>query len=134
MPNGFHGSGAQWQRLESPLQTLDGELESFGKRYGIPLSSNRRNWPDRSLTWGDPVRRLIQIYLADEAELTYHFWICASEDRGRKRYWRQQLLKERVPIADIAAELPELLERARTLLESWQSDSLELATTLSSPG
>jgi hypothetical protein len=131
MPNGFHGSKAQWERIESPLRALDGELDAFSARYGIPLSRNQRNWPDRSLTWGEPVRRLIQIYLADEEQLTYNVWLCASEDRGNKRYWKRQFLKEKVPASEIADCLKELLERGRALLETWDSDTLEFATTIS---
>ncbi len=131
MPNGFHGSEAHWERIESPLRALDVGLESFSERSGIPLSRNDRNWPDRSLAWGDPIRRLIQIYLADEERLTYNFWLCAWEDRGGKRYSKRQLLKEKVPASEIAAELDDLLASGRTLLESWNSDALEFATTLS---
>lgn len=130
MPNGFHGSKAEWERVEAPLRALDRDLEVFSKRHGIPLSRNGRNWPDRSLVWGSPVRRLIQIFLADEKDMTYNVWICASEDRDNKRYWRQQLLKSGVAVTEIAAELADLLERGRTLLESWDSDSLEFATTV----
>ena len=131
MPNGFHGSKAQWERIESPLRVLDEGLESFSKQYGIPVSRNARNWPDRSLVWGEPIRRLIQIYLADEEHLTYDFWLCASEDRGNKRYWKRQFLKEKASASEIADKLGDLLERGRTLLESWDGDALEFATTLS---
>jgi len=132
MPNGFHGSDAEWQRIESPLQALDAELEAFSERYGIPLSRNGRNWPDRSLEWGSSIRRLIQIYLADEEQLTYNFWLCASEDRGNKRYWKKKFLMEGVSTSDISKELEKLLEEGRTLLESWGSDTLEFAVTLRS--
>lgn len=131
MPNGFHGSKAQWERIESPLRVLDEGLESFSKQYGIRVTRNTRNWPDRSLIWGEPIRRLIQIYLADEEHLTYHFWLCASEDRGDKRYWKHQFLKEEASASEISGELGNLLERGRTLLESWDGDALDFATTLS---
>jgi hypothetical protein len=131
MANGFHGPQSQWDKLEIPLRALDGELRAFAERYGIALSSNSRNWPDRSIVWGSPIRRLIQIYLADEERVTYSVWVCASEDRGDKRYWRRELLKEAVSIGEIAAELPELLERSRSLLERWTSETLEFATALS---
>jgi hypothetical protein len=131
MPNGFHGAQAQWETLEMPLRALDGELRAFAERYGLALSSNSRNWPDRSIVWGDSIRRLIQIYLADDKWLTYSCWVCASEDRDSKRYWRREFLKEAVPIEDIAADLPAQLEHGRELLEDWTSETLEFATTLS---
>jgi hypothetical protein len=132
MANGFHGSKAQWERIESPLRAFDAELDSFSTRFGIPLSRNGKNWPDRSFVWGEPIRRLIQIYLADEERLTYNFWICASEDRGSKRYWKREFLKEKVPAPEMLVELPELLERGRALLERWDGDLLEFGTTISS--
>ena len=131
MGNGFYGSKAEWDAVEKPLQSLDGDLQSFAERFGVSLSRNSRGWPDRSIIWGEPVRRLIQIYLVDEKRATYSFWLCASEDRGGERYWRQEFLKEAVPIQEIAADLPALLERGRSLLESWPSETLEFATTLS---
>ena len=131
MPNGFHDSRARWEALEKPLQALDGELQAFAERHGISLTSNSRGWPDRSMVWGDSVRRLIQIYLADEKHATYSFWLCASEDRGSERYLRREFLREAVPIGEIAADLPALLEQGRSLLESWTSEKLEFATKLS---
>lgn len=131
MPNGLHGSKAQWEALEMSLQALDGDLRAFAERYEVSLSSNTRNWPDRSIVWGDSIRRLIQIYLVDEERVTYSFWLCASEDRGNKRYLRSAFLREAVPIGEIAVDLPELLERGRSSLESWTSETLEFATTLS---
>jgi hypothetical protein len=131
MPNGFHGPQAQWEKLESPLRTLDGELRAFAELHGLALSSNNKGWPDRSIVWGSPIRRLIQIYLADDQRVTYSFWLCASEDRGDSRYWRRELLKDSVLIGEIAKDLPALLEHGREMLEGWTSETLEFATTLS---
>jgi hypothetical protein len=131
MANGFHGPQSQWETLEMPLRALDVELQAYAERNGVALTTNSRNWPDRSLVWGHSIRRLIQIYLADESRLTYSFWLCASEDRGNKRYWKKQFLREAVPIGEIAADLPNLLEQGRSLLEGWTSETLEFATTLS---
>ena len=133
MPNGFHGPQVQWETLEMPLRALDGELRAFAERNGLALSSNSRNWPDRSIVWGDSIRRLIQIYLADDERLTYSFWLCASEDRDSKRYWRREVLKEAVPIGEIAADLSAQLEHGRKLLEGWKTETFEFATTLSPP-
>jgi len=133
MPNGFHGDQATWETLEMPLRALDGELRAFAERYGVSLSSNSRNWPDRSIVWGSSIRRLIQIYLADKKRAVYSFWICASEDRGSERYWRREFLREAVPIKEIVDHLPKLLEHGRSLLEGWTSETLEFATTLSPP-
>jgi hypothetical protein len=133
MPNGFHGPRVHWEALEMPLRALDDELRAFAERYGLALSSNSRIWPDRSIVWGGAVRRLIQIYLADQERVTYSVWLCASEDRGSKRYLRREFLKESVPIGEIAENLPAMLEHGRVLLEGWTSESLEFDTTLGSP-
>jgi hypothetical protein len=130
MANGFDGSRAQWERLEFPLRALDADLQAFADHHKIALSSNSRNWPDRAMTWGDTVHRLIQVYLVDHEHASFTFLLCAWEDRGRERYLRKEFLKEAVPIEEIAGDLPELLERGRLLLESWTSDTLEFATKL----
>lgn len=114
-----------------PLRALDVELRAYAERHGATLTTNSRNWPERSITWENSIRRLMQIYLVDESGLTYSFWLCASEDRGSERYWRKQFLREAVPIAEIAADLRDLLEQGRSLLEGWTSETLEFATTLS---
>jgi hypothetical protein len=131
MPNDFHGPTSQWEALEMPLRALDVELRAFAQRNGAAFTTNSRNWPDRSIIWGNSIRRLVQIYLADESRPTYSLWLCASEDRGGKRYWKEQFLREAVPIAEIAADLPDLLEQGRSLLEAWTSGTLEFATALS---
>src|SRR4051794_22463718 len=101
MPSEFHGSKARWDALEGPLRVLDEALRTFAERHGITVSSNSRDWPDRSIVWGLSIRRLMQIYLVDEERVTYSFWICASEDRGMERYLRKELLKEAVTIAEM---------------------------------
>ena len=73
MANGFYGDKAEWERIEGPLRSLDATLQAFASRYNIKLTRNDRHWPDRSLEWGDPIRRLLQIYyLADTAEPLYN--------------------------------------------------------------
>jgi hypothetical protein len=71
--------------------------------------------------------------LASEQDLTYNVWICSWEDRGGKRFWKHELLKSAVPVTEIAAELADLLERGHALLERWDRDSLEFATTVDRP-
>jgi hypothetical protein len=133
MANGFHGTKEKWEALEAPLRSLDGELRAFADRYQGALSTNGRGWPERSIVWDGPIRRLMQIYVADEERAEYSFWICASEDRGSERYWRQEYLWESAPLGEMAGRLSQLLEQGRSLLEGWTSEDLEFATTLGSP-
>ena len=128
MPNGFYGSSEDWDRIEAPLRLLDPVLQDFASEHGMSLGSNHHNWPERSLQWGAPVSRLVQLYLEDENHVTWNLWLCASEDRHSGRYWRSEFLRKAVPIEEISGNLAALLEEARNTVESWSSQDLELAT------
>ena len=65
MPNGFQDSELEWQRIEAPLLRVDPILDAFASAHGLGISKNYHNHPERSLTWGTDLRRLIQLYLAD---------------------------------------------------------------------
>jgi hypothetical protein len=69
MPNGFHGSEQEWQRIEAPLKMLDSELQDYTRRYGMSFSHNYHDWPERSLVWGAPIRKLMQIYLEEGGDI-----------------------------------------------------------------
>ena len=125
MPNGFHGTAEEWERIEAPLKRLDDTLADYAKRHGLALSRNYHNWPERSLRWGAAIERFVQIYLANEKQLTFNLWLCAFEDRGSKRYWKQRVVKECVPIDEIEKNLEPLLDAARTEVDAWSSDELE---------
>lgn len=130
MPNGFYGSRGSWERIESPLRPLDPILEAFARQHGMSLGRNHHDWPERSLRWGQPISRLIQIYLEDEDRLTWNVWLCASEDRSSGRYWRREFLCQAVPIEEISRNLPGLLRQAREIVEQWSAQDLEFATEL----
>jgi len=131
MPNGFHGTDEAWSRLEAPLLRLDSPLEAFAREHGLSLGRNYHNWPERSLKWGAPINRLIQVYLDDEQTLTWNVWLCASEDRGAARYWRRAFLRQGVPIEEIERDLPVLLGEALARVNSWSPEHFEFATSLS---
>jgi hypothetical protein len=127
-PNGHPRSKAEWERLERSLVELDATIGAFAKKYGLSCSANYHGWPERSLVWGTEVRRLIQIYLEGEARLTFRVWLCASEDRGRKRYWKQENLREGLTAEQLKTELLDLLEIGYQKVNSWPRSSLEYAT------
>ena len=124
---GYWQSKEDWLRAESPLLALDDELTAFAAEHSLRLTKNHKEWPERSLEWGGNIRRLIQVYLADEKTLTFHLWLCASQDRQDGRYWKQALLVEAKPVSNFQESFPELLRVARAELESWSQDVLELA-------
>ena len=124
MANGFYGSKSEWARITVPLERLDSELERFARAKALTLGKNTKNWPDREFRWEDTLRRLIQIYLADQEQLTWTMWICASEDRSSKRFWQKQTLIEAVSIEDLEAQLPDLLESAWEAVRRWAASDL----------
>jgi len=124
MPNGFHGKKSEWKRLTAPLKTIDKGLKRFASEHGLDLLRDTKNWPERSFRWGSPTERLIQIYLADESELTWTLWICASEDRADGRYWKREFLKKEVLIEELADNLPDLLNEAHSRVKAWTASDL----------
>ena len=125
MPNGFHGSQDEWKHMEAPLLEIDHILTVFGKRYGMKLSKNYHDWPERSLVWGGDVRHLIQIYLENEKTMTWNVWLCASQDRATGRFWKNQFLRRAVPFQEIHNVLEQLLEEARNIVTAWSERYLE---------
>jgi len=126
MPNGFHGSKNEWERMEAPLLRIDHVLESFASSHELQLRRNYHNWPERSLMWNSSgVKKLIQIFLHDEQKLTFTVWICASEDRGAGRFWKQTKLRDAIALEEISAELGGLLCECKAILDGWKEADLE---------
>ena len=124
MANGFYGSKSEWERITVPLERLDLELERFARDKSLTLGKNTKNWPDREFRWEDSLRRFIQIYLADQEQLTWTVWICAYEDRASQRFLKKQTQLEAVPIEDLESQLSDLLESAWTTVTSWSASDL----------
>ena len=127
---GYWHSEADWRRVEAPLLELDNDLSAFALRYSICLTKNHKDWPERSLRWGKGIEFLIQVYLADEAALTFNVWLCASQDRNECRYWKREFLVEGMPVTDFRRSFASLLSAARVKVESWSEDQLEFVTRL----
>jgi hypothetical protein len=141
MPNGFYGPEKEWEELEAPLIEIDKELKDFAKSHSADISKNYHEWSERSLEWSNKlfgriqkkkIRKLIQIYPENKEKKTYNLWICASEDRDQKRYWKNEFLKKDVPFSEIRDELSKLLDTGYKKLESWKENELEFATNLKS--
>ena len=128
MPNGFHGSREEWERMESPLLEIDESLKDFAQAHTMELSLNYHAWPSRRLTWVKDIHRLIEISLEDEREMTFSFWICAWRDSHRKRYWKKAYLREGAPLPEIKKELKQLLDEGIETLESWHKKDLKSST------
>lgn len=130
MPNGHQGSKQEWERMEAPLLRFDPILDIFAKAHGLAISKNYHSWPERSLKWGQPVHRLIQLFLENEQKLTFTLWLCASEDRSTNRYWKNVYIFKDKPTEYFESCLSELLTQAYQLVGSWTSDNLVFATNL----
>lgn len=116
---GWYGTKEEWQRIEAPIRALDLELERFAGLHGLSITRNHKDWPDRSMVWDTDTRCLIQLYLSDAEALGINLWICASQDRGRDRYWKQEFLCKAADIGELAPQLPELLDTAKAKLDEW---------------
>jgi hypothetical protein len=133
MPNGFHGSRDEWERISSPLNEIDPVWEDFSRARSLERAKNDRNWPSRTMKWRNEIDRVIQLYLADEKAMTFSFEVHAFEDRAGKRYWRRKSLKECVPWAEIRGQIRELLEEGYRLVESWKRADLKYAGDVAQP-
>ena len=132
MPNGFHGNRKEWEEMEAPLMEIDTVLRNYASQNNMQFSKNYHGIPERSLVWvKDGVRRLIQIFMSDDKKRTFNWWLCASEDRGKKRFWKNEFLKKEVNFDEIKNNLDNLLEEGYRLLESWQKNDLELGSEIS---
>jgi hypothetical protein len=129
---GWYGTKEEWERIESPLLEIDSIIDDFANELGLSIGKNHKDWPERSIEWGTDVRCLIQLYLADEKSLTFNLWLCASQDRGKERYWKQETPVKGKLVSDFRADLASLLREGRKKLVSWSEnkDQLEFATTL----
>lgn len=129
---GWYGTQEEWERIESPLLEIDPIIDDFANEIGLCISKNHKDWPERSIEWGKEVRCLIQLYLADEKSLTFNLWLCASQDRGDKRYWKQETPVKEKQVSDFEGNLASLLREGREKLLNWSenSEQLEFATTL----
>jgi hypothetical protein len=128
---GYWTSPEEWRRVESPLLALDGMLSDFADEFGVHVTKNHKDWPERSIAWGSAIPKLIQLYLANEKELTFNLWLCASQNRGLKRYWKQQFLVKEQPLSEFRDALPSLLRMGRERLNVLTERDLEFVTNLS---
>ena len=129
---GWYGTREEWDRLEAPLLELDPMISSFSDEHSLALSKNHKDWPGRSLKWGQSPSCLMQLYLADADTLVWHLWLCCSEDRGSERFWRQERIIDGEQIATFAPRILPVLREGYGRLEKWRAapDRLEFATTI----
>jgi len=131
MANGGYFDKEQWQKLEKPLLAIDSVINEFAAANDLEVVQNQKGWPERSIVWHkNDVRCLIQLYLASEKLLTFNLWLCASQDRSGKRFWKQENPVKNQPISEFSGQLAELLREGREKLLQWSNDPsvMEYAT------
>jgi len=127
MANGGYFNEQQWQKFEKPLLAVDSIINEFAESNGLEVTRNHKGWPERSMVWNNNnVHCLIQLYLASKDSLTFNLWLCASQDRGRERYWKQESPIKNRPIPEFSEQLFELLEEGREKLINWSNDPSEM--------
>ena len=128
----WHRTEQEWAHIEKPIKLLDHEIARFADKHGINISKNKKDWPERSLRWGNDIQCLIQVYLADQDTLTLNLWICASQDRGKQRYWKREFLIHEAQVSDVENSLFGVLELGKQRLDLWSAhpEELEFATEL----
>jgi len=134
--SGWYRTEEEWERIEKPLLEVDPIIDAFVKEYDLSVSRNQKDWPERSIAWGKEVRCLVQLYLADERSLTFNLWLCAFEDRGSKRYWKQETPIKQKQVAEFKDDLASQLRAGRKKLLDWSEnkDQLEFAAQLRKRG
>jgi hypothetical protein len=132
---GWYGTREEWDRVEKPLLEIDPVICKLAHAWGLRVLKNAKDWPSRSMQWGGDVRCLIQIWLANQDQLTWNIWICCSQDRDGERYWRTENLIEGKCLSDFKDGLSETLTAARERLIAWSErpEELTFATKLGDP-
>jgi hypothetical protein len=134
MPNGFHGTKEEWDKMEKDLLDSDNDLILFAKEKGMEISKNYHNWPSRALRWEkNDINKDIGISLVDSKSQTYNMGVGVFKDIDFKRYWKNKILKEKVSWQEIKNNLISLLEEGYKLAESWEEKDLEYSGEISRP-
>ena len=124
----YLANGIAWK---CPPPDAGSRNQQFGKKHNLSLSKNYCDWPERSLVLMEgTVSRLIQIYLASDNTLTPNVWLCVSEDRGNKRFWKKQFLRKDALAEEILTDIKSLLQEALNVAQSWKRYRPEIRTKL----
>jgi hypothetical protein len=124
MPNGFHGSKAEWEKLVAPLRELDESLDSFAAARGLRIDHNYHNTPNRMLRWSrDGIERVIQITLYGERQILLSLSAFSDESSTRRgKHWPPRL---NIPLSAFKQNLETFLTEAHDTLDVVTPDDLE---------
>jgi hypothetical protein len=124
MPNGFHGSKAEWEQQVAPLRELDEALDSFAAARGLRMDHNYHNLPNRMVRWArGGIERVIQITLYGDEQIL--FSLSAFSDEGGTRRGKRWPPRADIPLAEFKENLETLLVEAHQALDSVSTNDLE---------
>ena len=104
---------------------VDSIIDAFAEKRALACSADYyHDLPERSLVWGNGIRRLIRMSLECKGFLTFRMALCATQDRGSRRFCNQASLWVDLIPDQLKAELPGLLAMAYQRVDSWQEPSL----------
>jgi len=129
---GWYGTKKEWERIENPLLQVDSILDDFAQETGMSMTKNHKDWPERSFEWGSDTRCLIQLFLVDASDLIFNLWLCASQDRGRERFWKQDTPIKEQRVEQFRDSLAGELRKGHQRVVEWGNnpDNLEFVREL----
>lgn len=126
MPNGFHGTRTEWDRLEAQFRDWDWMLNDFAREHGLTLSKNEHGWPGRSLeAFESPLRRKIEVVVNADPVGTFDVWAYAWSDAGGQRRTKILPVRKSATAAEIGGSLPEVLNDAWQAARAFSERDLE---------
>jgi len=129
---GRHHTDEEWKRMEAELQLLEAGLERFALEHGAKLVIKAKDWPGRSLEWDGSVKSFLDMSVVNSTTLALYVSVYVYQDRGGKRYWKNEILLKDIQAAEIVNELPDILEAGKSKIDLWAArpEELEFATDL----
>ena len=125
MPNGFHGTKEEWDRLEAPLREVDEVIREFARVQDLDVDANYHNMPNRRLMWNKGgITCVIQVSVNDE-DMTIYVAYYAWQDRNNMRQGKELKQISGLILTDLKRDLPDLLKEGFSGLESLSEGELE---------
>jgi len=126
MPNGFHGTKEEWDRLEAPLLEVAEVIGDFARMQNLEVDANYHNMPNRRLTWHKrDMTCVIQVSVKEEGMTMYvTFYAWQDKDNIRRGKWLKQISGLGAP--ELKRDLSGLLEEGYRMLENLSEAELEV--------
>lgn len=127
--------------MSDSLKLLDNKLQQTAMGLGATLTKDETkgmwlptDFEERSLRWTDKnINYLIQIFptIDNDKIKGWNFWVVASQDKDKKRYWKTTMLVDKGAKDKILINFDKLFDDAKMFLSTLTADDLEYVTDLS---